>query len=109
MSQVIEITEAAAARIAELQEAGGGKAVRLGVKPSGCSGIRYDLAYCDVPGALDEMVEAFGATIYVDALSLAFIAGTKIDWAESGLRRAFTFDNPNETGRCGCGESFATA
>ena len=108
MSQIIDISEAAAARLSELQGSGGGKVVRLSVKSSGCSGNKYDLAYADQAGPHDEKVESFGATLYVDPLSLLFIAGTRIDWVEGDLGRFFAFENPNESGRCGCGESFTT-
>lgn len=108
MPQIIELTQAAARRLSELEAAGQGRVVRLGVKSSGCSGNKYDLAYRDAPGPLDEKVQAHGATLYVDPLSLIFIAGTKVDWIEGDLGRAFSFENPNESARCGCGESFTT-
>lgn len=108
MAQIIEITEAAAGRLKELEAAGNGRVIRLSVKTSGCSGNKYDLAYADSAGEHDEKVESFGATLYVDPLSLIFIAGTQIDWIEGPFGRSFDFKNPNESGRCGCGESFTT-
>jgi iron-sulfur cluster assembly protein len=105
--QIMNLTEAAAARLAVLEAKGAGKVVRLSVKSSGCSGHKYDLDYADAPGKHDEVVTRDGATLYVDPLSLMFVAGMTVGWKEDKLERSFTFENPNETGRCGCGESFA--
>lgn len=104
--QLLEITEAAAGRLGHLLERGGGKIVRLSVKASGCSGLRYDVAYADAAAPGDERVEAHGAELYVDAQSLLHIIGTTIDWEEGAFERKFAFRNPLEVGRCGCGESF---
>jgi len=103
---IVTLTEAAAKRITELQASNPGKVVRLSVKSSGCSGSRYDLSMMETPGQHDEKVEAHGAALYVDPLSLIFVAGTEIDWIEDTFNRNFVFNNPNEIGRCGCGESF---
>lgn len=108
MAGLVDLTERAASRISELA-ASSGKAVRLSVRTSGCSGNRYHLSLEDAPPPGDERIEAHGAELWVDPKSLLFIAGTVVDWKEDGLARAFVFDNPNETGRCGCGESFTTA
>ena len=104
--QLVHLTEAAAGRLKLLAERGNGKVVRLTVKSSGCSGYKYDLNYADAPGANDEAIEAHGATLYVDPLSVMYVAGMTIDWFEDRLERQFLFQNPNEAGRCGCGESF---
>jgi len=108
MPGLVELTPSAAARIAELAT-GSGKAVRLSVRSSGCSGNRYDLSLADVPVPGDERIEAHGALLWVDPKSLLFIAGTVVDWKDDGMSSSFEFSNPNETGRCGCGESFTTA
>lgn len=106
--QIVALTPSAIERVRELIEAGGGKVLRLGTKTAGCSGVKYDFNFVDEPNPMDLEVDAGGAKIYVDAMSLIFIAGTEIDWTESGLSRSFEFRNPNETARCGCGESFTT-
>jgi iron-sulfur cluster assembly protein len=49
-----------------------------------------------------------GVRIFIDSMSLIHVFGTEIDWVEKGLSRSFEFRNPNETARCGCGESFTT-
>lgn len=102
---LIELTEAATARLREMESASG-KRTRLAVRNSGCSGLRYDLSQVEGPLDGDEEVSFMGAYLYVAASALPFVAGTKVDWVDSGLSRSFTFANPNESGRCGCGESF---
>jgi len=104
--QIVSFTEAAATRIKDLTAKGGSKVIRLTVTTAGCSGYKYDLSYADAPGPHDEVVEAFGARLYVDPLSVLYVAGMTIDWIEDRIEKRFTFDNPNEAGRCGCGESF---
>ncbi|MTH95999.1 iron-sulfur cluster assembly accessory protein [Roseibium sp. RKSG952] len=107
---IIDLTEAAAERIGKLSAEGGGKIVRLSVPNSGCSGLSYKLDYADAPGPHDERIEAGkGAALYVDPLAIVFVAGMTIDWAEEKFSRGFVFKNPNEAGRCGCGESFSVA
>lgn len=106
MSQIVFITESAGRRLAELSAGAQGKALRLSVSTAGCTGLKYELGFFDAPGPNDERVEEHGTTLYVDSLSLVFVAGTTVDWVEEGLERRFDFRNPNEAGRCGCGESF---
>ncbi|MFN7640589.1 MAG: HesB/IscA family protein, partial [bacterium] len=54
----------------------------------------------------DEMVENQGVTIYIDPKAVLFVVGTQMDYVEEELQSGFLFRNPNEKGRCGCGESF---
>ena len=72
----------------------------------GCSGLSYTLEYADEKGKFDEIVEDKGVTILVDPKAVMFILGTEMDYVEEKLQSGFTFRNPNEKGRCGCGESF---
>jgi iron-sulfur cluster assembly protein len=106
--QVLSVTDAAAERIQSLL-AGRGKpsaGVRIGVRARGCSGLSYTLEYADEKGKFDEVVEDKGVTILVDPKAVMFILGTEMDYVEDKLQSGFTFRNPNEKGRCGCGESF---
>jgi len=102
------VTEAAADRIqALLQKRGKPSAgIRIGVRSRGCSGLTYTLEYADEKGRLDEVVQDKGVTILIDPKASMFIIGTEMDYVEDKLQSGFTFRNPNEKGRCGCGESF---
>jgi len=103
--KIVNVTDAAAARLRTLVGRGDGKVVRLTVKASGCAGHKYDLDYADEPMQGDEVVKFEGGAIYVDPLSLLYVLGTTVDWQQDRFSQQFTFSNPNETSRCGCGES----
>jgi iron-sulfur cluster assembly protein len=106
--QVLSVTDAAAARIQTLLAKRGkpSAGVRLGVRARGCSGLSYTLEYADERDKFDEVVEDKGVTILVDPKAVMFVLGTEMDYIEEKLQCGFTFRNPNEKGRCGCGESF---
>ncbi len=106
--QAMTVTEAAAQRIQQLLEKRGKPSVgiRVGVRSRGCSGLTYTLEYADEKGKFDEVVQANGVTILIDPKATMFILGTEMDYVEDKLQAGFTFRNPNEKGRCGCGESF---
>ena len=106
--QAMTVTEAAAERIQALLAKRGkpSAGIRIGVRARGCSGLTYTLEYADEKGKLDEVVEAGGVTILIDPKASMFIIGTEMDYVEDQLQSGFTFRNPNEKGRCGCGESF---
>ena len=105
---LMSLTDAAAERIKVLM-AGRGKpsaGVRLGVRAKGCSGLSYTLEYADEKGDHDEVVEDKGVTLFIDPKATLFIIGTQMDYVEDTMQSGFVFSNPNEKGRCGCGESF---
>jgi iron-sulfur cluster assembly protein len=106
--QALLVTDAAARRIEALLAKRGkpSAGVRIGVRARGCSGLSYTLEYADEKGKFDEVVEDKGVTILVDPKAVMFILGTEMDYVEDKLQSGFTFTNPNEKGRCGCGESF---
>src|SRR5712691_7053769 len=108
LKQALIVTDAAAGRIQALLAARGKPAlgIRVGVRARGCSGLSYTLEYADEAGKYDEVVEVKGVTILVDPKAVMFIIGTEMDYVEEKLQSGFTFSNPNEKGRCGCGESF---
>jgi iron-sulfur cluster assembly protein len=106
--QAMTVTDAAAEHIQALLGSRGKPSigVRVGVRARGCSGLSYTLEYADEKGKFDEVVETNGVTILVDPKAVMFIIGTEMDYVEEKLQSGFTFRNPNEKGRCGCGESF---
>lgn len=105
---ILTITDAAAKQVQKLIEARGKEtyAVRIGVRSRGCSGMSYTLEYADEASEFDEMVEDKGVRILIDPKAIMFVLGTEMDFQEEELASGFTFNNPNEKGRCGCGESF---
>ncbi|WP_298017325.1 iron-sulfur cluster assembly protein IscA [uncultured Castellaniella sp.] len=103
----ITLTQQAADHIRRhLDKRGKGLGLRLGVKPSGCSGMSYQLEYVDDPATDDQVFEQFGARLYVAPDSLPYLQGTELDYVREGLNEGFRFRNPNEKAACGCGESF---
>ena len=106
--QAIKLTEAAASRVLELLNKRGKPSlgIRIGVRSKGCSGLSYTLEYADQKDPMDELVEQHGVTVLIDPKATLFILGTEMDYIEEKLQAGFVFRNPNEKGRCGCGESF---
>ncbi len=103
----ITLTQQAADHIRRhLDKRGKGLGLRLGVKPSGCSGMSYQLEYVDDPADDDQVFEQYGARVYVAPTSLPYLQGLQLDYAREGLNEGFRFNNPNEKAACGCGESF---
>lgn len=102
------LTPAAVERVKALLEKRGkpSAGIRIGVKTKGCSGLSYTLEFADAKGAMDEVVEQDGVTVLIDPKATLFILGTEMDYVEEKLQSGFVFRNPNEKGRCGCGESF---
>lgn len=106
--KALTMTERAADRVKALLAARGKPSVgiRIGIRTKGCSGLSYTLEYADEKGPLDEVVEEHGVTLLIDPKATMFILGTEMDYVEEKLQSGFVFKNPNEKGRCGCGESF---
>ena len=101
------LTEAAAERLRALYAKGGtGMTLRIGVNTKGCSGLSYQMSWVEAPGPGDEVVTDKGVTLLVDRKASLFLIGTVMDYEVKDLASGFTFTNPNEKGRCGCGESF---
>jgi iron-sulfur cluster assembly protein len=104
----ISLTAPAVERVKALLEKRGKPSVgiRIGVRTKGCSGLSYTIEYADKKEIADEVVEQDGVTVLIDPKATMFILGTEMDYVEEKLQTGFVFRNPNEKGRCGCGESF---
>lgn len=103
----ISLSEPAADRVKRfLENRGKGIGLRLGVKTTGCSGMAYTLEFVDELEEGDSVFEDRGIQIIIDAKSLVYLDGTELDYTKEGLNEGFKFSNPNESARCGCGESF---
>ena len=107
-AQPLTVTPAAAEQIKALLARRGTPAlgVRIGIRTKGCSGMSYTLEYADEKAPFDEEVDIDGVTVLIDPKATMFILGTEMDYVEDKLESGFVFRNPNEKGRCGCGESF---
>ena len=107
--QPIKITDEAAKAIAEkICGKDGAKGLRLTIKPAGCSGYAYKMEYAmDENLDADDKIEAGGAALYIPKIHSWMLFGMEIGYEVTPISTGFTFTNPNETGRCGCGESFA--
>ena len=105
---ILTVTDTAVERIRALmaQAPPAAAGLRLTTPQRGCSGLMYKVDYVDAPGMLDEKVDTPGGTLFVDSGSLLYLIGSQMDWQEDDFTAGFTFSNPNEKGRCGCGESF---
>jgi iron-sulfur cluster assembly protein len=104
---LMTLSDRAAERLRALYEGGqAGKLLRVAVNTRGCSGMGYDMSFVDGAGPGDEIVTDQGVTLLVDRKASLFLIGTTMDYEVKALESGFTFINPNEKGRCGCGESF---
>jgi len=105
---VVRLTEAARSHVlAYLAKKLESKGIRFSVKKTGCSGLSYVIDYVDAPGLEDIVVPLDeNYLICLDKKSYPFLQGIEVDYVKQGLNHHFVFNNPNQTGQCGCGESF---
>ena len=80
--------------------------VRIGVKSGGCAGMSYVMEYTKEINPNDEIIEDKGVKVFVDSGAIMYLLGTEMDYKKEEFSSSFVFKNPNETERCGCGESF---
>ena len=104
----IDLTDRAANHVRTyLEKHGNGIGLRVGVKPSGCSGYQYVIEAAESIEQHDHAFEYKGVKIVVDEQSLRYLSGTELDYVREGLNEGFKFHNPNVQQTCGCGESFS--
>ena len=108
MKQIIKLSDNAALRIKEIMSNAEKNAVgvRVGVKSGGCAGMSYVMEYAKEINPNDEIIEDKGVKLFVDPGAIMYLLGTEMDYKEEKFSSQFIFKNPNETERCGCGESF---
>ena len=106
--QIISLSENAAERIKEIMSEAGDQflGVRVGVKSGGCAGMSYIMEYAKEAKKNEEVVEDKGVKVFIDANAVMYLLGTEMDYKTDKFSSQFVFKNPNETERCGCGESF---
>ncbi|MEL7273091.1 MAG: Fe-S cluster assembly scaffold SufA [Pseudomonadota bacterium] len=104
---VMTLTDAAAARVAEIVEGAdkGAQGIRVGVKNGGCAGMEYTVDLVTEPDPKDDRVEAGESAVFIAPEAVLFLLGTQMDYEVTKLRSGFVFNNPNQTSACGCGES----
>jgi iron-sulfur cluster assembly protein len=104
---VMSLTDAAAGRVRAIVENSGAdaKGIRVGIKKGGCAGMEYTIGLVTEPNAKDDLIERDGAKVWVEPAAVLYLLGTQMDFEVSTLRTGFTFNNPNQTSACGCGES----
>ena len=109
--QVIRLSDNAANRIKEIMSKADNTAigVRVGVKSGGCAGMSYMMEYAKEAKKNEEVIEDKGVKVFIDANAVMYLLGTEMDYKKDKFSSQFVFKNPNETERCGCGESFKTS
>ena len=90
----------------ELRENKDSLGVRIGVKSGGCAGMSYIMEYAKAQQPNDELIEDKGVKVFIDPSAIMYLLGTEMDYKVEEFSSSFVFNNPNETERCGCGESF---
>lgn len=90
-----------------LLKQGNSKGIRLSVKKTGCSGLSYVVDYIEAPLATDIVLPLTNEhMVCVDKGSYPYLKGMHVDYVQQGLNFKWAFNNPNQKGQCGCGESF---
>ena len=108
MKQIITLSDNAANRIKKIMsnDKNNSVGVRVGVTSGGCAGMSYIMEYTKEAHPNDEIIEDKGVKIFIDPSAIMYLLGTEMDYKKDQFSSSFVFKNPNETERCGCGESF---
>lgn len=104
--EVITVNDAAQRRLADiLAKNPDADGIRIGVKNAGCAGMEYTVDLVTDPDPADDKVATPVGNVYVDPKATLFLLGTELGFEVTKLKTGFTFNNPNQTSACGCGES----
>ena len=108
MNPIIKLSDKAANKIREIISGAEKKVlgVRVSVKSGGCAGMSYVMEYSKEINPNDEVIEDKGVKVFIDSAAVMYLLGTEMDYKKEEFSSSFVFNNPNETERCGCGESF---
>ena len=108
MNPIIKLSDNAALRIKEIMSNAENESlgVRVSVKTGGCAGMSYVMEYSKEINPSDEVIEDKGVKVFIDSAAVMYLVGTEMDYKKDQFSSSFVFNNPNETERCGCGESF---
>ena len=106
--QIIKLSDNAVNRIKEIMSKAENSTigVRVGVKSGGCAGMSYIMEYAKDIRPNEEIIEDKGVKVFIDPAAIIYLLGTEMDYKQEKFSSQFVFKNPNETERCGCGESF---
>ena len=106
--QVITLSNRAAERVKEIMAQAKEPivGVRVGVASGGCAGMSYVMEYAKEIKPNEEIIEDKGVKVLIDPKAIIYLLGTEMDYKKDKFSSQFIFKNPNETERCGCGESF---
>jgi len=110
MTAILTVSEKAKKRIQDLKEEShftNDYFLRVGVESGGCSGLSYKLDFDNAIKAGDEVIDYDGVRVVTDKRSVLYLFGTELDFTDGLNGKGFTFNNPNATRTCSCGESFA--
>ena len=106
MPKVMTLTPTAATRVRAIMAANpDALGLRIGVKKGGCAGMEYTLSVANTKGPHDEVIEDNGAVLLIEPSAILYLLGTEMDYRTDKLASQFVFNNPNQKGSCGCGES----
>ena len=109
MSSILTFSDQAKTRLKEIMNSDEYKnalGLRISVKSGGCAGMTYDMNYVEQLIDGDEKIEVEGVNVFIDPKAIMYLLGTEMDYKVDKFTSSFVFNNPNETERCGCGESF---
>ena len=106
---MIALTDNAASKVAELISAEGDEALalRVAVRPGGCSGFSYEMFFDSDMADDDLITEKDGVRVVVDPSSAQLLTGATLDYKDGLQQAGFSIDNPNAQRTCGCGSSFS--
>ena len=109
MSAILTFSDNAKTRLREIMSSSEYKnalGLRISVKSGGCAGMTYDMNYIQQLVVGDEKIEVEGVNVFIDPKAIMYLLGSEMDYKITKFTSSFIFNNPNETERCGCGESF---